>query len=56
MYADKMSHLHCHITPKYQGGPDWGGIFQMNPQPAVSLESSEYETIAENIRRTLAEL
>lgn len=50
MYADKMSHLHCHITPKYPDGPDWGGIFQMNPQPPVILTDDEYENMIHKIR------
>jgi len=45
-----MSHLHCHITPKYPDGPDWGGIFQMNPQPPVILTDDEYENMIHKIR------
>ena len=30
-YSDKLSHLHFHLAPKYVDGPDYGGIFQMNP-------------------------
>lgn len=31
-YSDKLSHLHFHLAPKYEGGPDFGGTFTMNPQ------------------------
>ena len=30
-YSDKLSHLHFHLAPKYVDGPDYGGVFQMNP-------------------------
>ena len=56
MYADKMSHLHCHITPKYPEGPDWGGIFQMNPQPPVLLTDVEYAEMIGKIRDVAAKL
>lgn len=50
MYADKMSHLHCHITPKYPDAPDWGGVFQMHPQPPVLLKEEEYQGYIKKIR------
>lgn len=53
MYADKMCHLHCHITPKYEDAPDWGGIFQMNPQPPMLLSEEEYEEMCGQIREAL---
>ena len=53
MYADKMSHLHCHITPKYENGPDWGGIFQMNPQPPVLMTEREYQQLGHQIMDAL---
>lgn len=56
MYADKMSHLHCHITPKYENGPDWGGTFQMNPRPPVILTETEYRKMGEAITKALAEM
>ena len=30
-YGDTGGHLHFHLCPKYEGGDEWGGIFQMNP-------------------------
>ncbi len=30
-FGDTVPHLHFHLVPKYEGGPDWGGMFQMNP-------------------------
>ena len=31
-YSDKLSHLHFHLAPKYEDGPDFGGTFQRNPR------------------------
>lgn len=41
-YADTLEHLHFHLVPKYKGGPDFGGVFKMNPQE-VYLSEGEYE-------------
>ena len=42
MFADKMCHLHCHIVPKYEDGPEWGSMFLMNPEPPVLLSDADY--------------
>lgn len=51
-YSDKLSHLHFHLIPKYIGGPDYPGIFQMNPQK-VYLSESEYKELIEKIKANL---
>lgn len=48
-YADKLSHLHFHLVPKYVNGLDYGGTFQMNPQK-VYLSDDEYAEMIEKIR------
>jgi diadenosine tetraphosphate (Ap4A) HIT family hydrolase len=30
-YGDTGCHLHFHLVPKYEGGDEYGGVFQMNP-------------------------
>ena len=30
-YSDKLPHLHVHLVPKYEGGPNWGAPFEMMP-------------------------
>jgi diadenosine tetraphosphate (Ap4A) HIT family hydrolase len=40
-YSDKLKHLHVHIVPKYVDGPDYGGVFVMNPQ-ANYLSDEQY--------------
>ncbi len=51
-YGDTGCHLHIHLVPKYEGGPEWGGVFEMNPGK-VLLTDAEYEEIAEKIRQVL---
>ena len=49
-YSDKLSHLHFHLVPKYVDGPDYGGVFQMNPGK-VYLADAEYQEMIEAIKK-----
>ena len=51
-YSDKLSHLHFHLAPKYVDGPDYGGVFQMNPGK-VYLSDAEYEEMIALIKKNL---
>lgn len=51
-YADTLSHLHFHLVPKYKGGPDYGGTFQMNPKQ-VYLTEEQYQEMAEQLKALL---
>ena len=51
-YADTLEHLHFHLIPKYVGGPDFGGVFQMNPKK-VYLTDEEYADMAEALKNCL---
>lgn len=51
-YSDTLSHLHFHLVPKYVGGPDFGGVFQMNPKK-VYLSDKEYTEMAEALKKAL---
>lgn len=51
-YSDKLSHLHFHLAPKYVGGPDYGGVFQMNPGK-VYLTDAEYADMIAQLCRFL---
>ena len=51
-YSDTLSHLHFHLIPKYEGGPDFGGVFQMNPKK-VYLSYEEYAEMAEALKKAL---
>lgn len=52
-YSDTLSHLHFHLIPKYVGGPDFGGVFQMNPK-SVYLTEAEYAAMAAELKAALA--
>lgn len=51
-YADTLEHLHFHLIPKYKGGPDFGGIFQMNPQKTY-LSDAEYKELIAAVKANL---
>ena len=51
-YADTMTHLHYHLVPKYEGGPDFGGTFQMNPKQ-VYLSDEEYNELIAKVKENL---
>ena len=51
-YGDTGCHLHFHIVPKYKGGEEWGGTFEMNSGKTM-LRDEEYEEMAEALRKAL---
>ncbi|MCD8074725.1 MAG: HIT family protein [Lachnospiraceae bacterium] len=51
-YGDTGCHLHMHLVPKYRGGDEWGGVFQMNPDK-VYLTDTEYAEMIEKIKACL---
>lgn len=51
-YSDTLSHLHFHLAPKYQGAPDFGSTFVMNPKE-VYLSDEEYAEMIEKIKAYL---
>ncbi len=51
-YSDKLSHLHFHLVPKYVDGPDYGSVFQMNPDK-VYLSDEEYDDMINAIKSNL---
>jgi diadenosine tetraphosphate (Ap4A) HIT family hydrolase len=51
-YGDTGCHLHMHLCPKYKGGDEWGGTFQMNPGK-VYLSDEEYAKMIEDIKNAL---
>lgn len=51
-YGDTGCHLHMHLVPKYEGGDEWGGVFQMNPGK-VYLTDEEYNEMIKLIKENL---
>lgn len=54
-YGDTGHHLHFHIVPKYEGGEEWGGTFEMNSARTM-LSDAEYEEMAAALRNALKEV
>ena len=53
MYGDTVTHAHCHIVPKYKDEIDWNGVFQMSPNPPVTLTEEDYAERADAIKKAL---
>jgi len=51
-YSDTLKHAHWHIVPKYENGPEWGGVFAMNPRQTYLTDEGYADTIA-RIRKEL---
>ena len=51
-YGDTGCHLHFHLVPKYEGGDEFGGVFQMNPDK-VYLSDAEYAEMIQKIKDNL---
>ena len=51
-YGDTGCHLHFHLVPKYEGGDEYGGVFQMNPGKTY-LSDAEYTEMIEKIKANL---
>lgn len=51
-FADKISHLHFHLVPKYLYGYNYGGVIEMNPQKTY-LNDDEYQQMVEQIKANL---
>ena len=51
-YGDTGCHLHFHLVPKYEGGFEYGGVFEMNPK-RIFLEPAEYDALIAAIKAAL---
>ena len=54
-YSDTLEHLHFHLIPKYEDGPDFGGVFRMNPKQ-VYLTAEHYAQRAEALTKDLCQI
>ncbi len=54
--GDLCPHLHIHLVPKFEGRTDWGGIFQMMPEPRRYLEEAQEQVEIQRIREKLEEM
>lgn len=51
-YGDTGHHLHFHLVPKYKDGPEWGGVFAMNPEKTF-FDDAQYAKLIEQIKLAL---
>lgn len=52
-FGDTNPHLHVHVVPKYEGGFEFGGSFQItNPEPVV-LSDAEYQEMIAALQKEL---
>ena len=51
-YGDTSGHMHFHLVPKYKDGPEWGGVFQMDPKQTY-LSQEEYAEMIAKIKANL---
>ena len=51
-YGDTGRHMHFHLVPKYKDGPEWGGVFQMDPKQTY-LSQVEYAEMIAKIKANL---
>ena len=51
-YGDTGHHLHFHLVPKYEGGFEYGGVFEMNPKRTF-LQPAEYDALIAAIKAAL---
>ena len=51
-YGDTGCHLHFHLVPKYEGGFEFGGVFEMNPKRTF-LDPAEYDELIAKIKAAL---
>lgn len=54
VFGDTVRHFHIHVVPKTEGGLDWNGMFQMNPN-AIWPSDGEMEKLALAYREALGE-
>ena len=51
-FGDLVPHVHVHVVPKYQGGPDWGLPFD-DTQGRVELSDAEYQKMVDELREAI---
>jgi diadenosine tetraphosphate (Ap4A) HIT family hydrolase len=53
VFGDLYPHIHVHLVPKYEGGPEWGGPFVLDLSSDNPALPEELEKRAEQIRKNL---
>jgi Diadenosine tetraphosphate (Ap4A) hydrolase and other HIT family hydrolases len=53
VFGDKVPHIHFHLVPKYEYGPNWGSAFEITPEEKVILSDEEYNDIISRLKENL---
>ncbi len=53
LFGDTSPHVHCHVVPKYEGGPSWNTTFEMMPSPKQLLSDAEYQAMIVALKQNL---
>jgi diadenosine tetraphosphate (Ap4A) HIT family hydrolase len=53
-YGDLVPHVHVHVVPKYEGGPNWGTPWEEEPKKFLS--DSEYQELIRQIKTEIEKL
>lgn len=51
-FGDLVPHVHVHVVPKYENGPDWGSPFD-DSQGKVELEEQEYKQVVDVLKEKI---
>ncbi len=51
-FGDLVPHVHVHVVPKYENGPDWGSPFD-DSQGKVELEEQEYKQMVDVLKEKI---
>ncbi len=51
-FGDLVPHVHMHVVPKYQNGPDWGLPFD-DTRDRIELDEQEYQKRVEELKKEI---
>jgi diadenosine tetraphosphate (Ap4A) HIT family hydrolase len=52
-FGDTYPHVHFHLVPKYEGGPEWGGQFNLPLSETKLAPKEELEKLISEIKSKL---
>lgn len=53
IFGDEVPHVHLHIVPKHEEGPDWGGSFVLIPPEREPMSDEEIDECLNILRSKL---
>lgn len=55
IYGDRNEHIHMHLVPKTQSGPNWGQAFVLVQDVPVTLPEPEFQEMLQKLKHLLQE-